>query len=382
MNIRRNNFDLLRLFAALQVVFGHSLAHLQINSIVMQKIGLFLSAFPGVPIFFIISGFLITASYERNHDIKQYIVNRALRIYPALWVAFIVSIIIINSLSYLHLKNITDFLVWSFCQVSMFQFYNPSFLRGFGVGVVNGSLWTIAVELQFYIIVPVLYSVLKSRKNLNQQVKFFWVVFVIAILISILCRQLSSAHMFWVSINPIPPILGKLLYCTLLPYLYCFVMGILFRLHLDMIQKFLVGKYKFMTFFLFYFTLYLFFRESISFSLSNPIIMILLAIPVMSFAFNFTHLSAILLKGNDFSYGVYLYHMLIVNVFVCLGFMGAWYFLPLVVMLTLIFSSLSWFCIEQPTLVYKCNPLKTIAHNESIGALHDKWPILGSNLGK
>jgi peptidoglycan/LPS O-acetylase OafA/YrhL len=39
-------------------------------------------------------------------------------------------------------------------QLSIVQFYNPDFLRGYGVGVLNGSLWTISVELQFYVMLP------------------------------------------------------------------------------------------------------------------------------------------------------------------------------------------------------------------------------------
>ena len=62
-----NNFDLIRLIAALQVVFDHCLDHLKID----QK-WFFLSEisrlFPGVPIFFFVSGFLISKSYENNKN--------------------------------------------------------------------------------------------------------------------------------------------------------------------------------------------------------------------------------------------------------------------------------------------------------------------------
>ena len=40
---------------------------------------------------------------------------------------------------------------------------HPDFLRGYGVGVLNGSLWTIPVELQFYALVPLIYWSLSLR---------------------------------------------------------------------------------------------------------------------------------------------------------------------------------------------------------------------------
>ena len=50
--------------------------------------------------------------------------------------------------------------LWFVCQGSVVQFWNPDFLRGFGVGVVNGSLWSVSVEIQFYIATAVVYGLL------------------------------------------------------------------------------------------------------------------------------------------------------------------------------------------------------------------------------
>mgnify|MGYP001238677287 CR=1 FL=1 len=58
-NSTRNNFDLLRLFAALQVALEHSSVHLQHSYAILDMLALF----PGVPIFFFLSGYLIFGSY-------------------------------------------------------------------------------------------------------------------------------------------------------------------------------------------------------------------------------------------------------------------------------------------------------------------------------
>ena len=65
-----NNFDLIRLLAALQVLLGHGINHLQILG--YEHILNAISFFPGVIIFFVISGFLITRSYIT----KKYQKNR------------------------------------------------------------------------------------------------------------------------------------------------------------------------------------------------------------------------------------------------------------------------------------------------------------------
>jgi peptidoglycan/LPS O-acetylase OafA/YrhL len=64
-----------------------------------------------------------------------------------------------------------EMLLWAGAQLSIAQFYNPQFMRDYGVGVLDGSTWTITVELQFYVLVPLLYGLLRwqrlSRRRFN-----------------------------------------------------------------------------------------------------------------------------------------------------------------------------------------------------------------------
>ncbi len=57
----------------------------------------------------------------------------------------------------------TTFWAWLAGQVSFLQFFNPEQFRGFGIGVANGALWTITVELQFYVFIPLLYATVFGR---------------------------------------------------------------------------------------------------------------------------------------------------------------------------------------------------------------------------
>lgn len=159
-SIRVNNFDLLRLFASVQVAFFHTSTHLRAPiDWPLPLVVLFGEALPGVPMFFVISGFLISASWEKNNSWALYARNRCLRIFPALWVCLGVSIVtaaVFGGVDFLRL----EVLPWIAAQLTVVQFYNPAFLREYGVGVLNGSLWTIPVELQFYLLLPVLYFAL------------------------------------------------------------------------------------------------------------------------------------------------------------------------------------------------------------------------------
>ena len=159
MDARINNFDLIRLFAAAQVVIVHGVDHLGVRGV--DRFIDLISYFPGVPIFFTISGFLISKSWERSPDYKSYFRNRLLRIYPALWVClfFTITIFITSGVRF----DFGEFAAWLAAQLTFFQFYNPEFLRTFGVGVMNGSLWTIPVELQFYFLLPFLYLLCKQE---------------------------------------------------------------------------------------------------------------------------------------------------------------------------------------------------------------------------
>ena len=70
---KQKNFDLVRLAAAGQVMVYHGIQHLSVPlPAVLTNL---IARFPGVPIFFVISGFLISASFARNPDIRQYMVR-------------------------------------------------------------------------------------------------------------------------------------------------------------------------------------------------------------------------------------------------------------------------------------------------------------------
>src|SRR5258708_39200222 len=95
MNARRNNFDALRLLAAISVIFSHSflIAEGTQNNepLILLTGNQSILGLAGVFVFFAISGFLVTQSFEQTANPLHYLAKRALRIFPGLFIVTLVS---------------------------------------------------------------------------------------------------------------------------------------------------------------------------------------------------------------------------------------------------------------------------------------------------
>lgn len=109
------------------------------------------------------SGYLIAGSYDRSFSLSDYLLKRALRILPAYWAALFFSLVIGITLSKLPLASfITAPLTWRYiaCNLTFTNFLQPSlpglFLHNPSGAAVNGALWTIKIEITFYLLVPLI----------------------------------------------------------------------------------------------------------------------------------------------------------------------------------------------------------------------------------
>jgi len=350
---RVNNFDLIRLIAALQVAIYHLLAHLKIghtSSIILN----ILSYFPGVPIFFFVSGFLISKSYENNSLIKEYASNRILRIYPALIICTFVTLLSVYLTGYFENRDFSTmkFVLWVASQISFFQFYNPDFMREFGTGVMNGSLWTISVELQFYFMVPLLYYIFRLAKPNNKNRKLLILIFIF---------MLFHVGKYILNDTSENNIIFKLFGVSFIPWIWMFLVGVLFQKNFVTLHKILSGKVLYILacylIILFYSTKYLGWRLGNGI---NPVLYILLAVLLFSFAYSFPLLSQKLLKRNDISYGVYIYHIPVVNLLIYYGYTGKTLYLFIAIIVTIFLAGLSWIIIEKNSMKLKKHPMKPL----------------------
>lgn len=357
IDIRHNNFDLLRLFAASQVAYLHVANNLQVELTgVLLGLRSALEYFPGVPIFFVISGFLISASLGRNPDLRSYAINRFLRIYPGLWASTLVTLLAIvffgdriwraielsgDSATYIISK-------WLAAQLTFAQFYNPFLLKAnYGVGHLNGSLWTIPVELQFYVTLPMV--VLFARGTARIQNGRLIVATVLLYAIS----WLWQSHAL--GLRVFGENLALLVKASLLPYLYMFMLGIILQRNFDFVKDLLTGKgLLWLTFYIAVsWGLLHAFNVPVGTNTPNILSMTILAIAVVSIAFTRGNLSEQILRGNDISYGTYVYHMIVANFAFELGYRRTTTVLAVVLLITYILSITSWVVIEAPALRLK-----------------------------
>lgn len=155
---RTNNFDALRLLAATVVVYGHAFPLTKTAQVVILGNSVESLA---VKVFFVISGYLISESWLRDPQINRFLIRRALRIFPALIVVVLLSVLVLGPLAttlsiagyfgnisvLMYLKNI--FLYPVYYLPGVFQ-SNPYPIA------VNGSLWSLPVEFSMYLLTPLL----------------------------------------------------------------------------------------------------------------------------------------------------------------------------------------------------------------------------------
>jgi peptidoglycan/LPS O-acetylase OafA/YrhL len=349
---KTNNFDLIRLAAALQVACLHTATDLGVAA-PEWPLRAIAEWFPGVPIFFFISGFLISKSFEKNSILREYMRNRFLRIYPGLAVCFMLSLASVALTGYFATVHVppADMLFWIAAQLSVAQFYNPDFMRHFGLGVLNGSTWTITVELQFYFLVPLMYGMLRwqgiSRRRFNLILGGLILGFMIV----------NQAYMHAAAFHS-RPLWYKFLGVSFGPWFYMFLMGVLFQRNFEVIQRWLGGR--FIPVFGAYCALALMANRILGWGFGNsinPLLFIALGVVTFAAAFSCSALSDRILRRNDLSYGVYIYHAPVINVLLAMGVSAGWIGFPLAIASTLGFAYLSWRFVEKPALNLKRHPL-------------------------
>jgi peptidoglycan/LPS O-acetylase OafA/YrhL len=140
---RNNNFNLIRLGAALIVIAIHCVGEYGNYGIL------------GVPAFFFISGLLVTESLRTSKSWKKYFVHRALRIYPAaivciILLAFVIGPIVttLSAANYFSDPDVYRFL--SNCLLLRIEYKLPGvFTQPFLESAsVNASLWTLQLVLK------------------------------------------------------------------------------------------------------------------------------------------------------------------------------------------------------------------------------------------
>lgn len=154
-----NNFNLLRLVFALFVVVYHLVVLSAAPGWGHLEAPLSLLAEIGVQGFFVLSGFLVYASLERSGPISLYAEKRFRRLYPAYAVVVIACAAAGYAASSEARANplaVGEYLGWNLLFANFMAPELPGVFPTNPMTEVNGALWTLKIEVMFYIFLPLL----------------------------------------------------------------------------------------------------------------------------------------------------------------------------------------------------------------------------------
>lgn len=152
----KNNFNLIRLVAALAVIYGHSyyLTGTPGGDLFLTLVGFKFIGGVAVDIFFVISGFLIAASLSRS-GVRRYLASRCLRILPALVVAVLLCVLVLGPILTTDPGYWRNPQTWRYVVNNAFllktEYRLPGVFSGHRDAGVNGSLWSLPVEFRLYL---------------------------------------------------------------------------------------------------------------------------------------------------------------------------------------------------------------------------------------
>ncbi|WP_148876718.1 acyltransferase family protein [Serratia marcescens] len=162
-----NNLDLIRIMCAYFVIYAHAFVLSPAdgsNDILYKMTLLGYVSFGGVAVktFFLISGLLVTNSLLSSRKILDYISSRFFRVFPAYAATIIVSAVIIGP--WLSNFNIESYFsshdVWAYISKTLrldVQYNLPGVFVDNKLSAVNGSLWTIPMEIKAYFYLLLIY---------------------------------------------------------------------------------------------------------------------------------------------------------------------------------------------------------------------------------
>ncbi len=327
----KNNFDLLRLGLALSVCLSH-LCQVSGNWSYYSLARFFRSDI-AVDCFFVVSGFLIFSSYEHSSGFLSYLNKRIRRIFPAY-----ITVVLLATFCLPLLSNVPSELYFSekwfhylFSNLFFLNFLQPDLAGIFSanpIQAINPPLWTIKVEMMFYFSVPLIF-LLFTRKN---RWLVLFSIYLLSLLYSLLFLKLYQSNNLDIYLSLEKQLPGQLSF---------FVSGGGLYLYFSFLKqhwwKFLLPS--------------LLFLSLQGPALFPPLYPLTLAITVVSFAVCLPFLGN-WGKFGDISYGVYIYHFPIIQIFTALDLFtnGPWTAFCLLILAILVTATLSYHLIERPFL--------------------------------
>lgn len=326
--MNNNNFDSVRIGLALIVVFAHIATLTQLQDF-NYFIYIFNSKF-AVEGFFAISGFLVTKSYLRSKNNFEYAEKRFRRIYPAYLNVVFFCLCISACISSFDTANFfarTETLKYFVYNALFLNFMQPTLSSVFDsnpIQTLNGSLWTIKIEVMLYFFVPSL--IYLFNKGVIRTTLLAYVLSV--------CWVYFFTHLYHGN-------MGEEMARQFPAQLSYFVFGACFA-----VNKTILSQLKWLA--LLSFIMLFATNNSYVKLLIDPIAYSSIVIYLSTAAYTNLNLG----KYGDISYGIYLYHFPIIQllIFFKIFALNAYLGLALVFILTIFTALASWHLIEKRLL--------------------------------
>lgn len=333
---KKNNFNILRLIFSSFVIISHSYP-LTGNEEFFHKYSnhqVDLGSL-SVNIFFIISGFLIFNSLFHSKSILNYLWKRTLRLFPALFIMLIITMVIILFVNTSHnIFEQRDFYTYLPNNLSLYNvqyaitgvFENNPYPKS-----INGSLWSLRYEFTMYLLILPFFCIKKFKRT------------TLFILIIIFCAS-SFCHLL--RPNFLKNILGFLYLNSIHFYrlLTFFIMGaILSFVNISRIRNnFLIIIIAALLIISIYLNVYKY-----SSLILLPVIIILIGLSYNKLSWNLTN------KTGDLSYGIYIYGFLIQQTLMNFYKLDPLELMFFSFLIAIPVSYLSWGWVEKKSLKYK-----------------------------
>jgi peptidoglycan/LPS O-acetylase OafA/YrhL len=350
----KNNFDLLRFLFAGTVCLVHAFQLSGYKE--LEIINNFLSSKIAVEAFFIVSGFLIFMSYERSSSITSYARKRIRRIFPAYFLVVIVcavGLILESSVSYDEYFS-TTWLKYVLANLSFLNFIQhslPGVFENNNIEAVNGALWTLKIEVMFYLSVPFFVYLFRQFGPLPILVLVYFLSITYVFVCSYMAEH-TDRDLYIILSRQLP---GQLSY---------FMAGAFFYYFINLFEKY--AKY-----YVIFSILALSINTDTLSTLIEPF-----AIATLVIFFGLFLYMGKFGKFGDFSYGIYILHFPIIQVFLNESWFNEspWLFLISIIVVTFSGSILMWNFVEKKFLLQGSHYIATTDKEISTSTPKKKYP--------
>jgi peptidoglycan/LPS O-acetylase OafA/YrhL len=159
-----NRFDLIRLALASAVFAYHAI----VLSALAPMSGLERAwgqiAEIAIQGFFIVSGALVAGSLMRSQNLADYAGKRVRRLYPAYAVVILIPALI-SLLMGGSIGGVAEYVGANLVFLNFLSPDLPGLFEGNRFTEVNGALWTLKIEVLFYLILPIIGGLLRTMRR-------------------------------------------------------------------------------------------------------------------------------------------------------------------------------------------------------------------------